>query len=635
MLNRKSARQIFLLLLVISLTLPSASARAQSQGFDQLNLSAFAAIAAPDFSKFPAITTLLDTFDDQGQFLSGLTPSNVVILENGQQVQPDSLQEFPLPLSLVVAVNSSPILATRDDFGISRYDKISGVISNWAAARPADSKDDISLAWNGGVVASHFPPAEWKRRFDGFDPAPRNSKSGLAALSFALDAALDAKTVPGQKKAVLFISGHLDISSVNGLKDLTQRAKQAGVRVYVWLADSEAFLTHSGALSLQELADATDGRYLTFTGTERLPDPEEWFSPLRRIYQLTYTSRIRTAGQQSLSMQVNAKGLALTTAALNFKLDVQPPNPALLSPPIQILRQNPDKPFDIESFLPTQQEISALVEFPDGYPRQIKRTTLYVDGQEVAENTTEPFDKFTWNLSAYIASGEHDLEVEAEDELGLVRKSSAVPVLVMVLQPPGGFLGLLMRNSATLTIFLIVLAGAIVLGVLFLGGRLRISSLTQFRKAQAAKNDPVTQPVHAAVEPSGLSRSTSSFPWLRRKTASPPAYFVKLTPDGQPSPGDPIGLNGNETTFGTDPTQATHILDHPSISSLHARLRMNENGSFQLSDQNSVAGTWVNFESIKEGYTLKHGDVINFGQLTYRFVLSKPPAAIKPTITPH
>lgn len=625
--RKQFAHRLLLLLLVICLALPGALAHAQSQ--------AFAAIVSPDFSKFPTMTTLLDVFDENGQFLSGLAPANVNILENGQEISSDSLQELDLPVSVVVAINSSPTLGMRDSFGISRYDTIAGVISNWAEARAADGKDDISLVWNGGIVASHFPPTEWKRRFDSFDAALRTSQTGLGALSFALDAAQDAQTVPGQKKAILLVSGHLDATSISGLDDLTQRAKKAGVRVYVWLADSDDFLSHPGAQALQDLANATGGQYLTFTGVETLPDPEEWFSPLRHIYQLSYRSHIRAGGQQSLSIQVNANRLALTTAPISFQLTVEPPNPALLSPPIQILRQNSDKPFDINSFLPTHQEISVLVEFPDGHPRKLTRTTLYVDGEKAAENITEPFDKFNWDLSSYVASGEHSLEVEAEDELGLVHKSSPVPVQVTILQPPGGVFGLLLRNSATLTISLVILAGAILLGVLFLGGRLRLSSLAERRRLRAQKDDPVTQPVPVKVEPAASQRA-APFPWLRRKTSTPLAYFVRLTAEGQPSSGDPIGLSGQEITFGTDPTQAAHILDHASVSPLHARLRISEKGTFQLLDQNSVAGTWVNFEPLpKEGRMLKHGDVVHFGQLTYRFVLSKPPATIKPTITPH
>ena len=407
MLKKQSTRQLFLFLLILSLVLPAAAVRAQSRGF--------AAIVAPDYSKFPTITTLLDAFDDQGQFIAGLHPSDVTILENGQQISPDGLDELQPPVSVVIAVNSSPILGTRDSLGVSRYDKMEAVIENWAIARPADSHDDISLTWNGGIVASHLPPSDWKTHFQTFDPALRTSKSGLAALSYALDATQSAQTIPGEKKVILLLSGHLDNASIAGLQDLTTRASTSGVRVFVWLADSQDFLANPGALALQDLADATGGRSLTFTGQETLPDPEEWFSPFRHIYQLTYNSHIHAGGAQTLSVEVVAKGLALTSPSVSFQLDVQPPNPILLSLPEQILRQNPEKPFDTESFQPTRQVISALIEFPDGHPRALKRTTLFVDGQKAAENTGEPFDKFSWDLTGYTASGQHMLAVEAED----------------------------------------------------------------------------------------------------------------------------------------------------------------------------------------------------------------------------
>ena len=185
---------------------------------------------------------------------------------------------------------------------------------------------------------------------------------------------------------------------------------------------------------------------------------------------------------------------------------------------------------------------------------------------------------------------------------------------VIVAEPPGGISGLLLRNGTAVTISLVVLAGAILLVILFLGGR-RFVSLAERRRERARNTDPVTQPVPVIIEPQGQPRA-NPFPWLRRKNITPVAYFVKLTADGQPSSGDPIALNNREMTFGADPTQATIVLDHPSISPLHARLRMNETGNFQLVDQNSVAGTWVNFELIsRDGRILKHGDMVHFGQL--------------------
>jgi hypothetical protein len=622
------AWQSSILMLVISLIILAGvpSARAQSM--------AFATITIPDTNRFPKLTTYLDAFDDQGNFITNLTPVSVSILENGEQITPDTLESLDTPLSFVLAINSDPALAVRDGLGLSRYDKIRSTLDNWAASLASDSSDKLALVWNGGIVASHLTPAEWKARLDGFDPAPRTSSNSLAALAFALDASQEMENGTTVKKSILLISGHLGLKDQNSINDMISRAIQAHVRIYVWITDSADFQLSPGALALQDLALATGGRFVTFSGSETLPSPEEWFSSLRNIYQLTYSSKIRTGGKHTLSVQVNSANLALTSPTVNFPLDIQPPSAALLSAPIQIVRQNPETPFDLESFTPTQQEISALVEFPDGHQRPIKRTALFVDGLMIAENTSEPFNRFTWNLSGYLTSGDHSLQVEAEDILGLSQMSAEVPVQVTIVQPPGGMAGLILRNRAAVTIAFMVLAGTVVLGIIILGGRKGLTSLSERRKARAAQLDPLTQPIQTNVAAPSAGRG-NPFPWLRRKEAPPPAYFVPFTSDGKPTKGDPISINGQEITFGSDPTQATIVLDDPSLSGLHARLRRTENNTFTLLDQNSTAGTWVNYElSPQAGHILEHGDVIHFGNLTYRFVLAKPPATPKPTITP-
>jgi pSer/pThr/pTyr-binding forkhead associated (FHA) protein len=75
------------------------------------------------------------------------------------------------------------------------------------------------------------------------------------------------------------------------------------------------------------------------------------------------------------------------------------------------------------------------------------------------------------------------------------------------------------------------------------------------------------------------------------------------------------------------------VLDDPSISPLHARIKRNGEGAFHIYDHGSVAGTWVNYEPVtREGRRLAHGDRIHFGQLMYRFDLNQPPAEPEPKI---
>ena len=125
--------------------------------------------------------------------------------------------------------------------------------------------------------------------------------------------------------------------------------------------------------------------------------------------------------------------------------------------------------------------------------------------------------------------------------------------------------------------------------------------------------------------------------WFRPKPASrvpdAPAYLTRLTNGGEPASASPIPVLGKEMTFGTDPVQSMRVLDDPSISPLHARIKRTEDGGFLIYDHGSVAGTWVNFEPVtREGHRLAHGDRINFGQLMYRFDLNQPPAESEPKV---
>jgi len=193
----------------------------------------------------------------------------------------------------------------------------------------------------------------------------------------------------------------------------------------------------------------------------------------------------------------------------------------------------------------------------------------------------------------------------------------------------------------------IALAGMALLAILLVGRFLQPSSLRAAQTARRAEADPLTQSVPAAMEtptkplPASTAVKTQQIPSrakkvtaeLKLKAADAPAAFLRVNPDGQVLPTPPIPVLEQETVFGADPTQCGQILDDPSVSPVHARLRLTEDGGFLLLDNNSVAGTWVNYELIpREGYRLAHGDMVNFGQVVYRFVLRTAPATSKPTV---
>jgi hypothetical protein len=321
----------------------------------------------------------------------------------------------------------------------------------------------------------------------------------------------------------------------------------------------------------------------------------------------------------------------------------------MVNPPLQITRQAPtDDPFNTEILAPEQQEIDIIIEFPDKHQRPLVRTTLYVDGQIIDENKQEPFDQFTWDLTGYTLSGQHSVIVEAVDSLGLSKTSMEIPVTITVIQPPRGVSAFFAKYRLYITIGAISLAALVLLAVL-LTGRVRIPTLRTRREEKRAFEDPLTQPLQVgAAAPTPLkekkkrraSTNSTTKPTGREKLPKPPvdvsAYFARFNADDTPASVSPIPLLDPEITFGSDPVQSKYVLDDPSISSSHARLKHNEQDEYFLYDAGSIAGTWVNYEPItREGHRLNHGDMVHFGQLIYRFYLSKPSVESKPKVEPE
>jgi len=637
-------RKFFALLFSLSLLLGSAlPAYAQEQN------RASADLYPADISNFPTVSAFLDVFGSNGIFASGLKPEAVSVIEDGQPLPVDSLNEISVPLQLVIAVNQGEPLDARDpSTNFSRFQRISQILAQWAQSRPADLPDDYSLVSQAGPVINHATAADFVVGLNGFQPNFRSAIPNLQSLSIAIDTVSAQTTRLGMKRAILFITPHTDDSNIApALEPYIQRALENNIYIFVWFVDSDTTFTTTSAAAFNNLALQTGGSMFTYSGLERFPDPEAYFSALRRVFTISYTSRLKTAGDHTLSVNVDQLSGKVASAEQKFNVDIQPPNPFPLTTSLQITRRAPeDDPFNSKILLPEKQEIEIITEFPDGHLRPLTRTTLYVDGAIMDENTAEPFNLFTWDLTAYTSSGEHQVMVEAVDSLGLSKTSMSVPVMVTVIQPPQGIFALLAKYRTPITFGALILAG-LVLFIIFLSGRLRIPSIRAAQAARRADADPLTQTVQTAAESAAKPLAATSAvktqkrPPLSKKAApdtkpkaEATASLIRIQADGQVLPVTPISIIEQEVIFGTDPVQCNQIVDDPSVSLVHARLRQTEDGGFLLLDSGSIAGTWVNYEPIpREGYRLMHGDMVNFGQVMYRFTLRVPPVISKPTIT--
>ena len=593
-------------------------AHAQSQNTAHLSLYTLQTGA------FPVITAGLDVFDSAGNVVTGLKPDAITLLEDNKPRPLNSLEEIQVGVEFALALDPGPTFAYRDANAVTRYAKIVQILKSWASSHSDSLGDDLSLVPTYGTLSAHMTmTSAFSDALAAYLPNLQSITPSLDTLSKALDTVSESTSTTGMKRTVLYVTSPTAVDALPTLQNLTERALGQQVRVNVWIVSSTDFFSSSGATALKDLAIQTGGQYVLFSGEEPLPGLETYFAPLRSTYKLAYTSGILTTGGHTLVAQATLDGAKVSSAALSFSLNIQPPNPMLVAPPEQIVRQAPDAHTTATTaFLPNRQLIVIIVEFPDGRTRPLVSTTLFVDNQKVAENTAEPFNHFTWDLSGYTASGQHTLSVEAVDSLGLSKTSLGVPVMVTVVRPQFGLLPFLSRNSPWVALVAILFAGA-VLSVILSGGRIR----RRARLAdQAAPIDPLTQPVE------GQTGRHMRLPWKRPAKQSD-AYLERLKEDGQPMAAPPIPVIAPEMTFGSDPMQVTRILDDPSVSPLHARLQ-EQDGEYILSDEKSIAGTWVNYELLAAPRRLQHGDVLYIGRLSYRFILRKPPERPLPKITP-
>ena len=628
-------RNFFLALLgLLFLAGGSDAVRAQNGGTAELSLV--------DAQGFTTVTALLDVFDAQGGFITGLGAENVTVLEDGQPHPVSGLSASTPPAQIVFAVNPGPALAVRDGQGINRFERVTEVLAGWAGAQTIDPFDDLSLVSIAGPIITHAPPSDWAISLTSFRPDFRSTTPNVQSLTIALNTVNETTPQPGMKRAILLITPHMEEPNIDlTLNEIAAQAVAANVRVFVWLVDAEVYFNTPSATAFKALALETGGDFFAFSGLETFPDPESYFAPLRHLYSISYESTLTTSGGHTLAAEVQTPSGTITSESQTFNLDVQPPNPILVMPPGQIVRQAPpDDPFNTEILLPDKQLLEMIIEFPDNHPRPLVRTTLYVDGVPVAQNDAEPFDRFIWDLSAFNESAEHTLVVGVVDSLGMNKASVGLPVVVTVVHAPTGTQAFLARYRSQIALGAIALAGGILL-IILLSGRLGIKSRQERRTDRQRSIDPVTQPVQIQqAEPPSRRKSSlkgkqvNRLPWTRSdRLPDAPAYFTRLGTNGEPVTGQPIPLAKQDTTFGLDPVQAEHVLDHASIAPLHARLSKTEGGDFMLVDNGSVAGTWVNYDPIpQDGCVLRHGDVVHFGQLMYRFSLKKPPAIAEPKI---
>lgn len=276
-----------------------------------------------------------------------------------------------------------------------------------------------------------------------------------------------------------------------------------------------------------------------------------------------------------------------------------------------------------------------MIEFPDGFQREIVATRLYENGNLLIEQTTPPFDHFVWDLSQYQNSQIAELELEVEDNLGIKSRSIPMDVQINVAEKPLTFWESLLKLQLTTERWIIlgsVLTTGIVLVLAIVLAGKRRNFWRQHTAARERRTDPLTQPVPIRQEISRLGNVVPGpYPLVKGQEVS--AWLVPLNDRYEAIRTKAIPLTRPELIIGKDSQQSGLVIPSPAMSDVHARLTRDHAGDFWLADNNSAAGTWVNYAPLSSlGCRLKHGDLVHFAKNLYRFELTNPPPDREPQL---
>jgi len=580
-----------------------------------------AVLSQPDLNQFPSMTTYVDVYDSQNNFVSDLDAEQFTLEEDGQLRTVNEVTRIEPGLHTILALNLGPTLSNKVNTETTRYEDTTSILTSWLTGLQSQAANLYSFTSNErAMLQRSVDPQELLQTLQTYQPNLFNFEPDLTSLSYAIDIAAQQPQLERNAKQVIFYITPLPLDNdLDQLPILAARAADTGIPVYVWLIANETSSNSPAADALRDLAKTTGGQFLLVDEKIETPSPESYLSPLRYTYRLRYTSAINQSGFHHIKVQVERGVQMAETQDVSFQIELLPPEVTIIALPPQIQKVWVDAEEGGKVLKPDFITLQISVTFPDGYPRQLKYSRLLVDGDEIISLDQQPFEWLGWPLGGYRMTATHGVVIEVEDILGFRSTSDLREVQIIVEQRYtgfwGGFINFMLSGGWIIFIFLFMIGG--------------LAAYASYRRRNPRpapagmepainfSEDPLTQQVIIPTE------STTIF-------TNSPVTSIQLVPylfpleDQQEKSQNNAGINVDqfEIKIGSDPAQADMVIDHPSVSPLHARLHRSTQGTIILADMDSEAGTRVNYAPIsKKGTVLRQNDLIHIGEVAYRFEL--------------
>jgi len=546
-----------------------------------------------DTREFPKLTL---NFSIQGglEQETSLAATHVSVIENDTQIAVDTINSEYVSVHFGLVINPERTLVLTYPSGFSNYDRMLAAMRELGSDLTPVTGDVYSLFINPNI---HFDQLEnytdWENALEGYTENQRQMSSSLQSFQ---DAIGQLTSNPSVKETVLvFMTPYIEPVEMPALTALVQQAGEAGIPVHIWMTAAPIVIGSAYQTDLQGVCQTWGGSLTILSGSQIPPNPRDYLKGKGYRYTVTWQSEIRSGSTQQISLRLTPPGEAvLTSDVSDFALEILPTSLRFSILPEQLT-------VDIRGdglIEPAELPIQAVIEFPDGFPREVLSTSLYANGNLVEQREQAPFGDFVLDLSPYRDQAKLSLQLTLKDALGFETRSEMEYIALTWSDPTADQPKPLVNNP-----WLWLGLGVAMLGlllVIFLPTRLKKKTIKPTASEPAV---PVTK-----LEPES---------YVPVKTYG---SLIKLDRDNTPCAEKPLLLIKEVTLIGKDPQLANLVLSDEALEPLHAEIHAFPDGRTRLTDFHSIAGTYVNFKAVDtKGMEIHHGDILHFGRLSYRF----------------
>lgn len=555
--------------------------------------------AQVDLREFPLIRTTLTVRDNSGLPIQDLRPDQVQVIENNEVIPLKDLQAFDAGVHFILAINADIALDKRDSSNTSIYEYLLQKFIDFPQTNLENSNDTYSLTLNDSRQYRQLSdPNSWRSALLAYQPDMRKAAGKIDSLKEAIDIATYAEG--DQDQVLLYITPEPRMEDLQTIETLRERASQTNLVINVWMVGNDYVLTTARGQALLALVESTGGSLVIYDAKGDLPEPSSYIQNFGTRYSVSYESQVRESGTHKQQFSINIDGQEFQSAEASFRINVSPPAPVFLTPPSELTYQIlTDEQGNVIKDADTQVELEILIEFPDGYPRDLKYVQLLNNGTVIQENTQSPFNIFTFDYGALSESCVCNLQVKLEDVLGFESNSTILPLKVNVVHAEVEEEKPLFQKEwfifAGLGLVVIV-TGVFVLWI-----------LPKILQKKSKPSNKLPQRVVSKFEDQ---------PNLLAK-------LVRLDQHNRRLQEDAISISAQNNTLGTDPALCNIVISDPSIDPLHARIYITNRNEIMIADLSSTAGTWVNFAPISQNAVkLENGDMIHVGKAAFRIKIT-------------